>query len=63
VMFSFSLLIDPPSVDMLEGPPSASEVIDQARSLTKLATQVARSRTLKSGGERLLGLGELVLAA
>jgi hypothetical protein len=32
------LLIDPPSVDMLEGPPSASEVIEQARSLTKLAT-------------------------
>src|SRR2546421_3211088 len=27
VMFSFSLLIDPPSVDMLVGPPSASEVI------------------------------------
>jgi hypothetical protein len=27
-MFSFSLLIDPPSVDMLVGPPSASEVID-----------------------------------
>src|SRR6266540_4959293 len=38
VMFSFSLLIDPPSVDMLVGPPSASEVIGQARSLTKLAT-------------------------
>ena len=27
------------------------------------ATQVARSRILKSGGDRLLGLGELVLAA
>jgi hypothetical protein len=38
VMFSFSWLIDPPSVDMLEGPPRASEVIEQARSLTKLAT-------------------------
>jgi hypothetical protein len=37
-MFSFSLLIDPPSVDMLVGPPSASEVIGQGRSLTKLAT-------------------------
>jgi GNAT superfamily N-acetyltransferase len=35
-MFSFSLLIDPPSGDMLVGPPSVSEVIGQARSLTKL---------------------------
>jgi hypothetical protein len=37
-MFSFSLLIDPPSVDMLVGPPSASEVSGQASSFTKLAT-------------------------
>src|SRR5439155_7617174 len=43
VMFSFSLLIDAPSVDMLVGSPSASEVIGQARSLTKLAT--TRRRT------------------
>src|SRR3954471_4706378 len=56
VMFSFSFLIDPPSVDMLVGSPSASEVIGQARSLTKLATTrstqssaapVARSAALR----------------
>jgi len=35
VMFSFSLLIDPPSVDMLLGLLGVPEVIGQARSLTK----------------------------
>src|SRR5438874_2615339 len=44
VMFSFNLLIDPPSVGMLEGPSSASEVIEQPRSLTKPATTRARGR-------------------
>jgi hypothetical protein len=51
-MFSFSLLIDPPSVDMLEGPPSASEVIEQARSLTKLATTGQRNRQRRNAPER-----------
>src|SRR5689334_12611818 len=33
-MFSFSLLIDPPFVEMIVGPPGAPEVIDQATGST-----------------------------
>ena len=55
-LFSFSLLIDPPSVDMLEGPPSATEVIDQASSSWPVALSRAEARELiellTSGGFR-----------
>jgi hypothetical protein len=52
VMFSFSLLIDPPSVDMLVGPPSASEVIGQARRFESLARGVDYAKPVS------LGIGE-----
>src|SRR4029453_10872856 len=52
VMFSFSLLIDPPSVDMLVGPPSEPEVIEQAKGRRSWGQPGQRNRQRRRAPER-----------
>src|SRR4051794_20744152 len=49
VMFSFNLLIDPPSVAMLVGPPSAAEVIGHAASAAPPARRAGVSKPYLAG--------------